>query len=628
MKIIGTLFLHVWTIAGKRSEIGVDVQNSRAVEVPSGEALVNASYEETSEGWFFLNIEAPLSSSSRYSDTWYAAGYAEGLLTCESIRTFYPNFYADTFGAALPSPEVISFVEDQHSWLTQEAAKALDHSKETSFVDPYWQTMSGVLAQLQGLRKGYAESPCALMSDSDLEGLPSDLPAKLRLSSSGTDGPSLLPFLLLNAWGDLYTIMAKFQLSNASEASIEGRSKGDRPNYPAQLDLSQPRGARQSEGARGGEKYTSHARKLRCSALFKLLPDGSDILFGHATWDAFMSLAPRSMKRIALPRAATASDPGPGIKAVLFSSSPGLLSSVDDFYMTNSLETQQDSAPASVSASGSKGVAASHGVRLAVIETTNELFNPELYGLVTPHSALCWQRVLAANSIAANGAEWAQAFSAHHSGTYTNQWMVLDLLLFSPGAQTPAKGLFTVLEEIPGSIVSEDQSARLYAQGYWPSYNIPFYPEIYRRSGNEFVCKLAEVRSDNAQFCYKQASRGQIFAQRQSGVSDIDSFQKLINYNDWQVDPLSLGNPCDAIACRDDLQPNITKAFPSGALDGKASSVKLGLRANPVAWARLGPTHESTDGQPPFCWSNLPTHYVHNGQPACFDYNWFSFPPQ
>ena len=35
--------------------------------------------------------------------------------------------------------------------------------------------------------------------------------------------------------------------------------------------------------------------------------------------------------------------------------------------------------------------------------------------------------------------------------------------------------------QIPGLTVAADQTDIL-ARGYWPSYNVPFYPEIYRYS--------------------------------------------------------------------------------------------------------------------------------------------------
>src|SRR3546814_7202651 len=63
-----------------------------------------------------------------------------------------------------------------------------------------------------------------------------------------------------------------------------------------------------------------------------MLPDLSDVVFGHTTWDLFVSAAPRIFKRYTFPlirNGATAEK-----YDMYFSSSPGLLSSVDDFYVT------------------------------------------------------------------------------------------------------------------------------------------------------------------------------------------------------------------------------------------------------------------------------------------------------
>jgi hypothetical protein len=56
--------------------------------------------------------------------------------------------------------------------------------------------------------------------------------------------------------------------------------------------------------------------------------------------------------------------------------------------------------------------------------------------------------------------------------------MVVDLKRFVPGEEL-AEGLLWVAEQIPGLVVAADQTDKL-AFGYWPSYNVPYYPEIYR----------------------------------------------------------------------------------------------------------------------------------------------------
>lgn len=52
---------------------------------------------------------------------------------------------------------------------------------------------------------------------------------------------------------------------------------------------------------------------------------------------------------------------------------------------------------------------------------------------------------------------------------------VLDLKRFQPG-QELLPGLLWVAEQIPGLIEAADMTETL-LRGYWPSYNVPFFPE-------------------------------------------------------------------------------------------------------------------------------------------------------
>lgn len=46
-----------------------------------------------------------------------------------------------------------------------------------------------------------------------------------------------------------------------------------------------------------------------------------------------------------------------------------------------------------------------------------DIYNEELYGLVTPASIMSWQRVLVANLMADSGPQWAALAAFHNSGT-------------------------------------------------------------------------------------------------------------------------------------------------------------------------------------------------------------------
>jgi len=55
---------------------------------------------------------------------------------------------------------------------------------------------------------------------------------------------------------------------------------------------------------------------------------------------------------------------------------------------------------------------------MVVMETTNSIFNNELYDLITHESLLNWQRVRVANLMAHSGEEWYLAFRKYNSGEF------------------------------------------------------------------------------------------------------------------------------------------------------------------------------------------------------------------
>jgi hypothetical protein len=51
-----------------------------------------------------------------------------------------------------------------------------------------------------------------------------------------------------------------------------------------------------------------------------------------------------------------------------------------------------------------------------------------------------------------SGKQWSKLFAKRNSGTYNNQWMVLDYKKFVPGKDlSDVKGLLWVLEQLPGT---------------------------------------------------------------------------------------------------------------------------------------------------------------------------------
>ncbi|XP_017686845.1 PREDICTED: putative phospholipase B-like 2 [Lepidothrix coronata] len=339
-----------------------------------------------------------------------------------------------------------------------------------------------------------------------------------------------------------------------------------------------------------------------CSALVKLLPGNRDLLVAHDTWNSYQSML-RLIKKYTLPFRASAGGKSqiPGSIQV-FSSYPGTIFSADDFYILSS--------------------------GLVALETTIGNNNPARWKYLDPRgSVLEWLRNIVANRLARSGPEWATVFRRFNSGTYNNQWMVVDYNAFTPGGASPSPGVLTVLEQIPGLVVEADLTELLYQQGYWASYNVPYFEEIFNASGN-----LELVRKYGDWFTYDKNPRAQIFRRNQTLVHDLDSMIRLMRSNNYLQDPLSRCRGCDppqnaenAISARSDLNPpNGTYPFPAlrqrchGGTDMKVTS--SGMVPSFGLVAASGPTW---DDVPPFRWSTSPcSSLLHMGHPDLW-----TFPP-
>lgn len=332
-----------------------------------------------------------------------------------------------------------------------------------------------------------------------------------------------------------------------------------------------------------------------CSALIKVLPGNTDLYVSHVTWNTYQSML-RVLKKYIFPfRRTGASDPddiNPG-HTVSFSSYPGLLSSGDDYYIMSS--------------------------GLVSLETTIGNGNPALWKNVTATGELQeWIRTIVANRLGIDGKSWSNFFSMHNSGTYNNQWMVVDYKLFKPQKDIRQNTLW-VLEQLPGMIVANDQSHILRKQSYWPSYNTPFYKSIFNLSGAP-----AMVERFGDWFSYDKTPRALIFKRDHSSVKNLRTMIKLMRYNNFQHDELSRCNCTppysaeNAISARNDLNPK-NGTYPFGALghrshggtDMKVTNLKMAGRLSFLAVN--GPTY---DQQPVFKWSemdfaNNTPHYGH-----------------
>jgi hypothetical protein len=279
-----------------------------------------------------------------------------------------------------------------------------------------------------------------------------------------------------------------------------------------------------------------------------------------------------------------------------FASYPAYLSSLDDYY--------------SVWSSG-----------INVLETTNSIFNMSLYKLVVPQSLFAWQRVRNANMLAHSGPEWADVFAYQNSGTYNNQYDVVNVGMFTPG-QALLPNTLTIVEQIPGLVVSGDATQDL-ERGYFPSYNVPYFEEIYVQSGYKSTIdsrrKAGEPLGELSGLDYQMAPRAQIFRRDNGLAKDFDGFLGVMRYNDYTEDPYSKGSPWNAICSRGDKAGS-----PDGCLDCKAGTAADW--ASMRSYAINGPTTGSLPpggNIPPFQWTQFPS-VSHIGLPDTYD---FAFEP-
>ncbi|XP_077509296.1 putative phospholipase B-like 2 [Amblyomma americanum] len=338
-----------------------------------------------------------------------------------------------------------------------------------------------------------------------------------------------------------------------------------------------------------------------CSALVKVVGDNEDIYLAHDAWFLYRSML-RIQKKYTFPWHYTQSATGPGGiipgHTVTMSSYAGKLVSLDDFYLTSA--------------------------GLTVTETSIENSNPDLWLLLDPEAApLTWVRAMVATRLARSGREWADIFAAKNSGTYNNQWMILDYKLFTPGKPVLNNTLW-LLEQMPGITKQKDISDILRKRTYWPSYNVAYFEEIFEISGQP---ELVEEYGDY--YSYDKAPRANIFRRDHVKVHDMDSMMALMRYNDYTHDPFSRCNctppynPVYAISSRYDLiDPSGKYDVPGmhrrsvGGIDMKLTNYSMFKSLEFVGIS--GPTWDS---QPVFQWSTSGFKDSHNGHPDRWNFD-------
>merc|ERR1740139_1848643 len=113
--------------------------------------------------------------------------------------------------------------------------------------------------------------------------------------------------------------------------------------------------------------------------------------------------------------------------------------------------------------------------------------------------------------------------------------MILDTNKFTPGE--PLKpDLFWVIEQVPGLVEGQDATTLL-EYGYFPSFNIPFFSNVWKRAGYQ---SRFEAHGSPG-LTHALAPRAQIFRRDHAMATDVDSLVRLLRSNNYKEDPLSLG---------------------------------------------------------------------------------------
>ena len=416
-----------------------------------------------------------------------------------------------------------AFVDNQTDWV-------VDQVKRHAATNTYWAGISLIQQQYAGLQAGYN----AHVSH-----------ASKQLTRYQFD------MLQLNGdWGDLWYATHRTQRPNFSNMTAD-------------------------------ETKTYLKSIGHCSVLVKVTADLSEVFASHSTWSGYAT-----MNRIFKHYNLRLQSSFVAAQRVSFSSYPGYLESVDDFYYADS--------------------------GLVMLETTNGFVNASLWDLIQPHSLFAWQRVRLAMQNAGTGKQWYEHVAFHNSGTYNNQYAILNMRLFTPYQALKPETLW-VMEQIPGLVYGSDQT-HLLTFGYFPSYNVPFFREVYDRSGFDEMASRLGASVPGLDF--QLAPRALIFRRDQGLVTNMTSFQRLMRYNNFPVDPLSHGSPDSAICARGDLDPSQPGA--GGCIDTKALSYST--FQNGSAWIVNGPTSVASGGDlPVFSWTQFP-EVVRTGVPDTMNF--------
>jgi hypothetical protein len=229
-------------------------------------------------------------------------------------------------------------------------------------------------------------------------------------------------------------------------------------------------------------KFTGQDLKpLKCSFLMRMTNDS--LYASHTTWFDYFGLL-RTYKVLNF----NLHNPTVKTKRMSFSSQPGYVTSQDDFYILDH--------------------------NRFVAETSLESDNSAVYDYLHYDSVPYWVRITVANLVYDTQQTWTDTYFAYRSGTYNNQWLVVDFNQYnsSKGDLTQAKNIIWLVEEFYSLTSAQDVTQTLLIpQGYVASYNVPYSPAIQALSENPTN--------------YHNDSRAILFGKYAPGIQDLNEFK-------------------------------------------------------------------------------------------------------
>ena len=510
---------------------------------PNSTVLASLRYDRSlaTTGWDVLSFEAApglVASSTNGTDAYYAVGYLEGYATCDRIWAHYFNSITSVQQSL--SSAMRAFLTEQLAFL-----RTLKNVN-----DPFQSTVMRLVSQFDGMVDGYQSGIADWKAGTG------------ALSWNLTDraGPAqpLLAFdmFVMATINDVGTIIQKFnaesQQQRAEPSSLSRRFQR-LTALLATVNGNPPFSDLTAEQVQ--DMYIERAAG-HCSALVKWIP-GDDIYVAHNTWD-ILTFMIRQYKSYFF---------GDRFGSVSMTSIPGQLHSSDDWIVT-----------------GASGTVRRHN--LFVMETSINVLNSTSLVDIRSRTVPSAFRTMAASYTANNGAEWTRLFLTNNSGTYNNQWMILDVAAIFADPQNqyslvdPTKpsasgvkvqikrlpdGAFTVSEQAPGNrSVTADLTPVLRLSRSWASFNVPYFANVSKLLGWD------DAARERGTMYTLNSPRGRMFARDTSTVVGLSSLQRLFRYNDYLIDPLSAipncstmsGGNCSprnssmlSIAARGDLAP-------------------------------------------------------------------------